>query len=358
MSDSPQPDLVPISVLTGFLGSGKTTLLSRLIKRPEFSRTAVIINEFGEISLDHLLVEKGDESVVQLRGGCLCCAIRGDLAATIEDLFARRARGEVTRFDRIVVETTGLADPAPILQVLMDDPVLLNLIRLDGVIATIDAVNGEASLDNHEEAVKQAAVADRLLLTKADLARDPASRADTDALAARLSALNPGAPLIEASHGEVDPALLFDTGLYDPATKTADVRRWLRDEAYAAKAEKAAHDGHGHHHQDVNRHDARIRAFCITRERPLPATALMVFMEALTAHRGPDILRVKGIVNVKETPERPAVIHGVQHVFHPLAWLETWPDEDRRTRIVCITRDIERESLEGLFDLLDRETGG
>lgn len=353
-ADTPSPALVPISVLTGFLGSGKTTLLSKLIRRPEFSRTAVIINEFGEISLDHLLVEKGDESVVQLRGGCLCCAIRGDLAATIEDLFARRARGEVTAFDRIVVETTGLADPAPILQVLMDDPVLLNLIRLDGVIATVDAVNGEASLDAHEEAVKQAAVADRLILTKADLAGDPASRADTDALAARLKTLNPGAPLIEASHGQIDPAQLFDTGLYDPATKTADVRRWLRDEAYAAKAD----GGHAHHHHDVNRHDARIRAFCITRDRPLPATALMVFMEALTAHRGPDILRVKGIVNVKETPDRPAVIHGVQHVFHPLAWLETWPDDDRRTRIVCITRDIERESLEGLFDLLDRETGG
>ncbi|MBT5415597.1 MAG: GTP-binding protein [Rhodospirillaceae bacterium] len=353
-ADTPGPALVPISVLTGFLGSGKTTLLSKLIKRPEFSRTAVIVNEFGEISLDHLLVEKGDESVVQLRGGCLCCAIRGDLAATIEDLFARRARGEVTKFDRVVVETTGLADPAPILQVLMDDPVLLNLVRLDGVIATVDAVNGEATLDAHEEAVKQAAVADRLLLTKADLAKDPASRADTDALAARLAALNPGAPLIEAAHGEVDPARLFDAGLYDPATKSADVRRWLRDEAYAAKTE----DAHGHRHHDVNRHDDRIRAFCITRDRPVPAVALMVFMEALTAHRGPDILRVKGIVNVKETPERPAVIHGVQHVFHPLAWLEAWPDDDRRTRIVCITRDIERESLEGLFDVLDRETGG
>ena len=349
-------DLVPVSVLTGFLGSGKTTLLSKLIRRPEFSRTAVIINEFGEISLDHLLIEKGDETVVQLRGGCLCCAIRGDLATTLEDLFARRARGEVTDFDRIVVETTGLADPAPILQVLMDDPVLLNLVRLDGVIATVDAVNGEATLDTHEEAVKQAAVADRLVLTKADLARDPASRADTDALAARLRVLNPAAPLIEASHGEVDPAGLFDAGLYDPATKTADVRRWLRDEAYAVEAAKDR--GHEHHRHDVNRHDARIRAFCITREKPVPAVALMVFMEALTAHRGPDILRVKGIVNVKETPERPAVIHGVQHVFHPLGWLESWPDEDRRTRIVCITRDIERESLEGLFDVLDRETGG
>jgi G3E family GTPase len=365
---------IPVTVLTGFLGSGKTTLLNKLLRRPELADTAVIINEFGEIGLDHLLVEKSnDEGMVTLNSGCLCCTVRGDLVRTMSELFLKRSKGEVTPFKRMVVETTGLADPAPILHTLMTDPLLATRYRLDGVVTTVDGVNGGSTLDNHEEAVKQAAVADRLLLTKVDIA----DAAPLEDLKHRLQHLNPGATAISISDGEIDPNAILNAGLYNPDTKTADVKRWLHEEAY-----EGSHDhGHGHHHHghdhghddhqehghghgeqdphNVNRHDDRIKAFCMTFDEPMSWATVAAAFDALVTYRGPDLLRMKGILNVKDT-DKPVVIHGVQHVFHPPATLEAWPEgDDRKSRVVFITRDIAESTIRKVFaSFFDAEKKG
>src|SRR5579862_554787 len=260
---------IPVTVLTGFLGSGKTTLLNHVLKQPEMAATAVIVNEFGEIGIDHLLVESATEDVVLLNSGCFCCTVRGDIVNTLTDLFVKRVKGRVPHFARAVIETTGLADPAPVLHALISDPIIAERYLIDGVVTTVDAVNGAGTLDRQPEAVKQAAVADRLIVTKADLATPEALAA----LDARLAALNPGAPLLHATNGMIDPAQLFDLGLFDPRTKSVEVQRWLQDEALAASDEHDSAPGH-HHHDDVNRHDARIRAFCITRDKPMSWAAL------------------------------------------------------------------------------------
>lgn len=341
---------IPISVITGFLGSGKTTLLSRLLKHPDMSDTAVLINEFGEVGLDHELVEAVSGETVVMDSGCLCCTIRGDLAQSLRTLYFRRVRGEVPQFRRVVIETTGLADPAPILQTLMEDPIIESYYRLDTVVTTVDAVNGSAQLDTQFESVKQAAVADRLLLTKCDIATaDAVAR-----LTARLKALNPGAPLYPVSHGEIAPDRLFGAGLYDPATKTVDVQNWLRAEAYEqphAHEHDHHHDhdhGHDHAKPDVNRHDSRIRATCLTFDEPIDWDSFSLWMGSLARYRGEDLLRVKGILNVVGE-EKPVAVHGVQHVFHPPARLPAWPSADRRSRLVLITRDMDRAFLEESF---------
>ena len=341
---------LPVSVLTGFLGSGKTTVLNHLVQQPALCRTLVLINEFGEIGLDHNLVAHSkDDVVVEMSSGCLCCTIRGDLAKTLREAPARFARGGELWFDRVVIETTGLADPAPILHTLMTDPAVARRYRLDGVIATVDAVNGSDTLDRQTESVKQAAVADRLLLTKTDLAEVDALRS----LRERLRVLNPAAPQIIAENGTVDPALLFDAGLYDPKTKSPDVQRWLTAEAYDEShghGHGAAGHGHTHQHNDVNRHDAHIKALCLTIEQPIRGEALDAWLGALLVFRGADLLRIKGIINVAEL-EGPMVIHGVQHIFHPPITLKEWPSEDRRSRIVFITRNIEESTLRDTLKL-------
>ena len=334
---------MPLMVLTGFLGAGKTTLLNRMVKDPALAETAVIINEFGAIGIDHLLVEHIDDNLVLLQSGCLCCTLRGDLVSALEkllrDLDNRRAR-----FRRVIIETTGLADPAPLLHTAMAHPYLVLRFRLDGVVAVIDAVNGLATLDTHAESVKQAAVADRIVLTKTDLLDTPERRAAAALLRARLARLNPAAPVLDAAAGEATPARLLDCGLYNPESRIADVNRWLAEEAYAA----AAHHEHGHHH-DVNRHDDRIRAFVLATEKAIPTAVLDQFLELVRAMHGPNLLRLKGVVKLAETPDSPLVVHGVQHILHPPARLARWPDDDRRTRLVFITRDIEERTIRELF---------
>jgi len=337
----------PVTLLTGFLGSGKTTVLNHIVKQPAMAATAVIINEFGEIGLDHLLVEKATDDVVLMQSGCLCCTIRGDIADTLVNLFVDRAKGRIPAFERVVIETTGLADPAPILHALMQDPIVAERYMVDGVVTTVDAVNGMGTLDAQVEAVKQAAVADRLLLTKCDVASGDAKRG----LEARLAALNPGAPVIEVTEGAVNPDMLFNLGLYDPTTKTVEVQRWLGDEALAEADDEHDHDhGHGEHHashgHDINRHDEHIRSFCIVRDKPMTWTALSGWFDALTQMRGSDLLRIKAIVAIEDRPGQPVVLHGVQHLFHPPVLLPEWPSDDHRTRIVFITRDLPRETIE------------
>jgi G3E family GTPase len=334
---------IPLSAPPGSLGAGKSTLLNRLLKDPALAETAVIINEFGEIGLDHLLVEHVEDGVMLLSTGCLCCTMRGDLVTTLEKLLRGLDNGRM-RFNRVIVETTGLADPAPVLHTAMVHPYMVLRFRLDGVVTVVDAVNGLATLDAHGEAVKQAAVADRIVLTKTDLL-DTAERRDAKAqLLARLKALNPAAPVVEAANASV--AQLIECGLYDAERKIPDVKRWLSEESYAA----AHDDHHHHHHHDVNRHGDRIRAFTLASERAIPFSAFEMFLDLVRSMHGPNLLRVKGIVKLAEAPDRPVVIHGVQHVFHPPVTLAAWPDEDHRTRLVFIVNGIPARAIEDLFN--------
>lgn len=347
-ADSPAERL-PVSVITGFLGSGKTTLLKALLPQPAMADTAVIINEFGEIGLDHLLVEKSNEDTILMSSGCLCCTIRGDLIDTMRRLYKRREKGEVPRFRRVVIETTGLADPAPILHTLISDPLLSHFYRLDGVIATVDAVNAEDQLDRQFESVKQAAVADRIVLTKSDLA----GAEQIATLETRLRRLNPAAPILRVSHGQVAAEQLLDAGLFNPAQKSPDVARWLRDEAYNGHDHHDHDHHHGHDHQghkhrhadDVNRHDDHIHAFCLIREEPIEWGRFVAWIEMLITMRGADLLRIKGILNVAGS-HQPVAVHGIQHLFHPPAVLPEWQSDDHRSKIVFITRDLERGWLE------------
>ncbi len=337
------PEPLPLTVITGFLGAGKTTLLNKILRDPDFSDTAVLVNEVGEIGIDHLLYEVVDDNVVLLSSGCLCCSVRGDIVSALENLLRGRDNDRITKFKRVVIETTGLADPASVLHVVMTHPYLVLRFRLDGVVTVVDAVNGMATLDNHAEAVKQAAMADRIVLTKTDLAPD------TAALRKRLYELNPAAPLLDAVKGEASVKALTGAGLYDPTRKIPDVARWLSEEA-VNDAEKAGHDHHDDHSHDHSRHDHRIKVFTLATDAAIPAATLELFMDLLRTAHGARMLRLKGIVKLAEEPDQPVVLHMVQHVLHPPARLEGWPDDDRRTRLVCVTHDLEPAKVRRMLD--------
>ena len=346
----PLPPL-PLTVLTGFLGAGKTTVLNRMLQDPALADTVAIINEFGEIGLDHLLVETVDEGLVLLAAGCLCCTVRSDLVATLEDLLRRRDNGRITPFKRVVIETTGLADPAPILHAVLYHPYLSMRYAVEGVVTIVDAVNAQTTLDTYEEARKQAAMADRLVITKTDLAHDVAG------LETRLRALNPGAPILLAVDGAVDAKTLVGSGLFDLEGNIGDVAGWLKAESVEAAEHRSHAHQHGsddhaarHHVHDVNRHDDRIRAFCLTSDEPIRQGALDMFLDLLRSSQGPKLLRVKGLVALAEDPDRPVVIHGVQHVIHVPAVLERWPSEDRRSRIVLIVDGLDRAFVDKLWN--------
>ncbi|MBX5230352.1 GTP-binding protein [Rhizobium sp. NLR9b] len=358
-------DRIPVTILTGFLGAGKSTLLNRILKDPDMKDAAVIINEFGDVGIDHLLVESSGDSIIELSDGCLCCTVRGELVDTLANLMDAVQTGRVKPVKRVVIETTGLADPAPVMQAIMGNPVIATNFELDGVVTVVDAVNGLQTLDNHEEARKQAAVADRLIVSKTSMAGATAE------LEQRLRTLNPRAAMMDADGAEAGSAAVLVNGLYDPATKIADVGRWLRDEDaheahHHAHGHGQAHDGdHRHHHHgrrhdhghagqdphDVNRHDASIRSFSIVEERPIDPIALEMFVDLLRSAHGEKLLRMKAIVSVSDRPERPLVLHGVQSIFHPPVRLPAWPDpQDRRTRMVLITKDLSEAFVKDLFD--------
>lgn len=334
---------IPITVLTGFLGVGKTTLLSQVLKHPDMRHSAVIINEFGQVPLDHELVETAAEDIVEVSGGCLCCTVRGDLSRAIRSLDLRRRRDKVLPSERLLIETTGLADPTPIVHTLISDPIIAHGYRLDGVVTLVDAVNGLATLDRHPEAVKQVAIADRLVVTKTDLTEQviPAS------LRPRLSALNPIADPAIAVRGEIDLLHLLDLGPWHSRERRPDIDRWLG---------AAGREDHAHHHNehDPNRHDDHIRAFCVRHKDPVPAAALGLFLELLMASAGEDLLRVKGIVHLLEDPERPLDLQAVQHIVHEPVVLDGWPSADYHTRIVCIGRDLDETMVARMLDCLAR----
>ena len=330
---------LPVSVITGFLGSGKTTLLNKLLRHPGMGDSAVIINEFGEVALDHLLVESIEGEVAVLASGCVCCTLRSDLEQTLRDLLSRRDRGEIPAFSRILVETTGLADPAPIVQLLLNNPLVSHFVRLDTVVTTVDAVNGLRHIGEHTEAIKQAALADRLLLTKTDLAL-PETIED---LQRQLVVLNPGAAHNVVTNGEIAPEALFGAALFDPSRKTVDARRWINEDAYESQRhDHGDHEHHDHHHH----HD--IHAFCLSSDQPLSWEAFSAWLGRLRNGAGDDLLRVKGILNLIGE-SAPVVVHGVHHIFHPPVVLDAWPDSDHRSRIVFISRGIERSELEASF---------
>ena len=326
---APMTNPVPMTVVTGFLGSGKTTLIAKLLRRPELARTAVIINEFGEISLDHELIESSEEDLVELSTGCLCCVMRGDLTNAVGRLMERRNRNN--SFDRIVLETTGLADPAPIVHAAIADPSLRALVRLDRVVVTVDALTGIASLDAHEESRRQVALADVLLLTKTDI-----DAGDVPALGRRFAGINPDAVVFHTDRGEIDPAIIIGVA---PAAASVSVMPTAAPESYHA---------HDHAHDEITSVSLRL-------DRPIRAVALTLFLQALAETMGPDLLRLKGIVAVAEAPDTPAVVHGVQHVFHPMRWLDAWPDGTRQSRLVLIGKRLSAGWIEALLETIEDE---
>ncbi len=333
-----RPAPLPLQILTGFLGAGKTTLLNRLLRAPELADTVVIVNEFGEVGLDHLLIEGAGDGMILMESGCLCCTIRGDLVNTLEDLLRRRDNGRIAPFRRVVIETTGIADPVPILHVVLMHPYLSRRYQLDGVITVVDAVNGEATLQAQDEAVRQVAVADRLVLTKTDLLPDGRPPA---ALQSLLASLNPGARQVLAAKGEAEAAALIGLGLYDLAAHPAEVEAWLAIEAVLDPSR-----AHGH---DPSRHGEDVRAFALIAEHPIRSQTLDLFWSLLRSTHGPRLLRLKGIVNVAEHPGAPLVLHAAQQIMHPPVALAGWPSEDRRSRLVLIVRGLDPAVVEKLW---------
>jgi G3E family GTPase len=337
---------LPVTIITGFLGGGKTTLLNHLVKQPGMQSTAVVINEFGQVGIDHLLVETSTELMVELNNGCICCTIRGDLADKLGSLAMWLSTGRIPPVERVVVETTGLADPAPIMHTLMVEPDLLARYRLDRLITVVDAVGGASALVRFAEARKQIAVADVLVVSKTDLVLAPADRDAYAEFKARVRSLNPRAPMHEVRHGRIDPAVLFGAPREDAGPLLAE----LAQAQAAADGCSADRDPHAHHgaHGDSLR-EAGIASFVIELERPVDGDRFNAFLQRLAADHGSRMLRMKGIFRVEGAPGRAAVVHGVQHVFFPVTWLPRWPESLARSKFVFITENLPAETIAARF---------
>ena len=322
-----QRPIAPITVnlLTGFLGSGKTSLLRRLLREPELADVAVLINEFGEVGLDHLLLDKIEEDVVVLQSGCVCCSIRGELKEALVRLHGRIARGEIPPVSRVVIETTGLADPAPIVATIIVDPVVRHHFRLGNVITVVDGMNGETTLRDHSVSLRQAAVADRLIISKVDLATQ------IGRLRSELRRINPTAPILESTEDAAAPVSLLVSDLHDERTKEAEVLRWL-------DADRA--DAHAH---------GAVRSLCLTAEEPLGWTSFGLWLSMLLNRHGDRVLRVKGILDI-EGAASPVVVHGVQHLIHKPVHLAAWPGNDRRSRLIVIVDGLDPVSIRRSFE--------
>ncbi|WP_420407417.1 CobW family GTP-binding protein [Hoeflea sp.] len=360
------PQGIPVSILTGFLGAGKTTLLNRLIGDEWLSDAALIINEFGDVGIDHLLVESSSDGVIELSDGCLCCTVRGELVDTLADLMDRMQTGKIRPFSRVVIETTGLADPIPVMQSVIGHPALGQSYRLEGLVTVVDAVNGPATLDAHEEARRQAAVADRIVVSKTSLA------SGDNGLAGRLAVINPLAAVLDGEDEGLSAQDLFDCGAYDPAARSLDVARWLKAASDGDRSHHPdrshAHDhhhGHGQNHHghhlhdhDVNRHDGGIRADTLVSAQPIAPDSLAMFLDLLRSAHGPKLLRMKGIVRLADDPSRPLVLHAVQSLMSPPVRLEQAPRGwDGKTRLVMITRDLPEGFVGELFAGFSGEPG-
>jgi G3E family GTPase len=350
-----------VTLVTGFLGSGKTTLINAALRSPELAKTVVVVNEFGEVGLDHQLFASSSDSVVVLENGCLCCTVRSDLVGTLNSLYHARQAGEIPDFDNVVIETSGLAEPAPILQAFLSEPTLDGLYRVASVLTLVDAVNWSRTAEAHEEAVRQVALADQIRITKLDMVTGDRQN-NSSRIRLELRRMNPSAEIAEVDWSSAIIAKLLTSSGFDSADSQADPRPWLNLKAYrnAAHSHSACDEDHDHEH-DQERHahshhlEGRgIENFVLMRESPLAREEVQYLLDGITQNLGVGLLRVKGLVNISEEPGRPAVIHGAQHLLHTMTWLDRWPDSDHRTRIVFITQGIPRGSLKDIIDLLDR----
>jgi len=358
---------IPVTLVTGFLGSGKTTLINAALTSQEMLRTVIVVNEFGEVGLDQKLFARSSDAVVVLENGCLCCTVRSDLVGTLNSLFHERKAVEIPFFDNVVIETSGLAEPGPILQAFLSEPTLDGLYRVASILTLVDAVNWPGTSQLHDESVRQVALADQIRITKLDL-----FTGDADAAAARLRAdlrrINPSAEIALVDWSSASVAALLTSSGFDAANPGADPRRWLNAEAYQAADEPHDHDacdqGHDHHDHGRAHHglharpphlsDKGVESFVLTREEPLSREELQFLLDGIAQNLGSGLLRVKGLVNVAEERGRVAVIQGAQHLLHTMTWLDRWPDQDQRSRIVFITQGIPRTNLKEVIDLLDR----
>ena len=334
---------MPIVILTGFLGSGKTTILNHVVTQPNMQSTAIIINEFGEIGIDHLLVESSEEQMIELNNGCICCTVRGDLADKLGSLAMWLDIGRIPPVERVIVETTGLADPAPILHTLMTDETLLARYCLSGVVTVVDAIVGSSSLDRFPEASKQVAIADHLILSKRDLVDSLSDRTRFVDLKTRIRQINPRAVIHEPEHGEIDLRLFMGFVEGDAEVVFRDFSSWLHA-AEQSSGDEACH-GHRHHHHG----NSGVTSFTIEMETPVDCEAFNDFLQNLVIEYGENLLRMKGILYVADRPERPAVVQGVQHVLFPVSWLDKWPDDDRTTKLVFITQDLNPQLVKDQF---------
>jgi G3E family GTPase len=357
---------IPVTLVTGFLGSGKTTLINAALRSPELTNTVVVVNEFGEVGLDHKLFARSSDSVVVLENGCLCCTVRSDLIGTLNSLFHSRQAGEIPFFDNVVIETSGLAEPGPVLQAFLSEPTLDGLYRVASVLTLVDAVNWRSTSEEHDESVRQVALAENIRITKRDLAEGDRDEVEAG-IRRELRSINPSAEIDLVDWTSASVAKLLTSRGFDAADPSADPRPWLGVEAHLASAESHSdtcehgHLGHDHSHHQHEPHshfnhlrDKAIESFVLTREAPLSREELQFLLDGISQNLGPGLLRVKGLVNVAEELGRPAVIQGAQHLLHTMTWLDQWPDDNHRTQIVFITQGIPRASLRDIIDLLDR----